>query len=174
MRSLITFILLLVLFLPYNTFAQEASKSAEIVDVYAVFWPIVPGKTVADSMFWAKQLKEGISGFFSFGNINKSKYQIEIAEKRFVEASRLFENKDYSNALKSLDLNKTARDQALKLKKKAQEEKSDVFDLRNKLVKSLENQQKALKFLVTQLPEDQKSKIEEIIKGLTLQISEAN
>jgi hypothetical protein len=151
----------------------EASGSAQTVDVYSLFWPIVPGKTVADSMFWVKQLKETFSGMFSFGNVNKSKYQIDLSEKRLVEAYKLIQDKDYANAQKSLDLNKAARDEALKLKKKAIEEKADALELTNRLVKSLENQEKALMFLATQLPDDQKAKIQGFLKDLPLQISEA-
>lgn len=160
---------------PGLIFAQgdEATNSAEAVDVYAVFWPIVPGKTVADPMFWAKQLKESFSGIFAFGDINKSKHQIELSEKRLVEANKLFDDKDYSNAQKSLDLNKVNRDTALKLMKKAQEEKRKVDELKGRLVTSLEDQEQVLNYLVTKLPDDQKSKIEDILKDLTLQISEA-
>lgn len=163
-----------LLILPSDVLAQngEASDSAEIVDVYATFWPIVPGKTVADSMFWAKQLKEAFGGFFSFGTINQSKYQIELSEKRLVEANKLFKDKDYPNAQKSLDLNKKNRNEAMKLLKKARDEKRKVDELSGRLVTSLENQEKVLRFLLTQLPEDQKGKINEVVKDLTLQISE--
>lgn len=152
---------------------QPAEETVEEIDVYAVFWPIVPGKTVADSMFWAKQLKENFSGFFSFGAINQSKYQIELSEKRLVEANKLFDDKDYSNAQKSLDLNKNHRDEAIILLKKARDEKRKVDELSGRLVTSLENQEKVLKFLLTKLPGDQKGKINEILGDLTLQISEA-
>lgn len=152
---------------------QEASRGGEIVDVYAVFWPIVPGKTVADPMFWTKQLKETFSGLFTFGLVNKSGNNIEISEKRLVEASSLFDSKDYTNAQKSLVLNKAARDEALRLKKKAAEGGQDVYDLTSRLVKSLENQQKVLMFLSTQVPQDQMGEIDDMVKDLTLQISEA-
>lgn len=161
---------------PVFTYSQDkesATGSAEVVDVYALFWPIVPGKTVADSMFWLKQLKESFGEFFSFGDINKSKYQITLSEKRLVEANKLFEDKDYSNAQKSLDLNKGNRNKALDLMKKAQEEKRKVDELKGRLVTSLQNQETDLKYLLTQLPTEQKLKIEEILKDLTLQISEA-
>ena len=178
---IISLLLISVTFFPSQSYAQSdtqaeaevVTETAEKVDVYALFWPVVPGKTVADSMFWAKQLKENLGGVFSFGDINKSKYQIELSEKRLVEANKLFEDKDYTNAAKSLDLNKANRDEALKLMKKAREEKRKVDELTGRLVTSLENQETVLKYLVTQLPDDQKSKIEEILKDLTLQISEA-
>lgn len=176
--SFIIGIILVINFLafPLQIFAQDSEASpeaVETVDVYALFWPIVPGKTVNDSMFWLKQLKESFGGMFSFGNINKSENEISISEKRLVEANKLFEDKDYPNAVKTLDMNKKNRDSALDFLKKAKDEKRDVDELKSRLVSSLENQQTVLIFLQTKLPEDQKTKLGEIVKDLTLQISEA-
>lgn len=171
--------LLLVLSLlisPVAINAQSEATSAgdmENIDVYALFWPIVPGKTVADSTFWLKQLKESMGGFFSFGDISKSKYQIELSEKRLVEANKLFENKDYVNAFKSLDLNKQHRNQAVLIMKKAQEEKRKVGELKTRIVTSLENQQLVLRGLLTRIPPDIQGKVEEIVDQFTLQISES-
>lgn len=168
-----------VLIFPVLTFAQDEMEnkpeaSTEAIDVYAIFWPIVPGKTVKDSMFWLKQLKESAGGFFSFGDINKSKYEITLAEKRLVEAYKLFtEDKDYGNAQKSLEMNKGNSDRAVAYMKKAQEANRKVGELKARLVSSLENQQIVLQNLTTKLPEDQKEKLNEIIEKLTLQISEA-
>lgn len=156
------------------TETTEAGNTApEKVDVNALFWPIVPGTTVADSMFWAKQLKESLLGMFTFNNVAKAEKQIEVSEKRFVEANKLFEEKDYDNAFKSLDLSSSARKQALELKRKEKEANKDVVELSKNLVASLEKQKKALTFIETQLPEEQKSKASEILKELELQISEA-
>lgn len=160
-----------IFFTPSSSFAQD--EKVEAVDIYAVFWPVVPGTTVADSMFWAKQLKEGFSGFFTFGEINQSKYQIELSEKRLVESAKLVENKDYSNALKSLNLNKSHRSQAVELKRKALEKNEDVSELAVGLVESLQDQQKALGFLASQFPEDQRNDVQTMADELTFQISEA-
>lgn len=169
--SVLVFIFIInILILPSFIHAQE---TPEKVDVYALFWPVVPGTTVADGMFWAKQLKEGFSGMFTFGSVNKAGYEIELSEKRLVEANKLVEDKDYSNALKSLKLNKQNREEAVKLQKKAREEKADANELTLKLGKSLEKQQKALAYLATQFPEDQKGEVDEMVLGLVLQISEA-
>ena len=155
--------------------AQEnnTSPTSEKVDVYGLFWPIVPGKTVGDPMFMLKQLKESLSGMFVFGNVGKSEHQIQISEKRLVEAAKLIENKDFSNAVKSIEMNAEARKSALLLKKKAIEEKADALELTNKLVKSLGNQEKALIYLQSQMGENEKAKMNEILKQIPLQISEA-
>lgn len=156
-------------------FAQSPTPSpqTEAVDVYALFWPITPGQTVADGTFFLKQLKESFSGFFKQGNIAKSLYQLELSEKRLIEANKLLETKDFTNAKKSLELNKSFRNEALRLKKKAIEEKQDVNELTLKLVKSLENQQKAIAYIASLFPEDLHAEIEKTANELTLQISEA-
>lgn len=152
----------------------QSNSETEKIDVYAMFWPVVPGKTVNDSMFWLKQLKESFGEFFSFGDINKSEYQIALSEKRLVESYKLYtEDKDYNNAEKTLAMNKANRDQAVKLMKKAQEEQRKVGELKSRLVPSLENQQLVLKSVVEEISEDRKGKVNEIIEELTLQISEA-
>ena len=175
-KLILSLLIIVSLFFSPAVLAQDNGQVVETpekVDVYAVFWPIVPGNTVADSMFWAKQLKETMMGFFSFGTINQSKYQIELSEKRLVEANKLFEDKNYNNAEKSLDLNKNHRDSAIDYLKKARDEKRNVDELSARLVTSLENQQKVINYLITLVPEDQKQKLGEISKDLTLQISEA-
>lgn len=175
MKKLITTLILVfsLLFLPNPILAQSPNPQAETVDVYALFWPIVPGKTAADPMFFLKQLKESLDGFFKSGEINQSQYQIELSEKRLVEATKLIADKDYGNAKKSLEMNKSNRDKAVDLKRKALEKNLDIGELTSKLVESLEKQQKALAFLITQFPADQQAGITETVGDLTLQISEA-
>lgn len=183
MKILTLFISLLfsinLLIFPVSVFGQDEIKdnpapSSEKIDVYALFWPIVPGRTNKDSMFWVKQLKESVGDFFSFGDINKSQYQITLSEKRLVESYKLFiEDKDFDNAEKTLDMNKTHRDSAVRYMKKAQEEQRKVGELKARLVTSLENQQLVLNNIIGKIPEDRKNKIETIIEQFTLQISEA-
>lgn len=176
MKFLYSFTALVLVFTLLLTpvFAQDeqASDSAK-VDVYGLFWPVVPGKTLGDPMFMFKQLKETFGGMFIFGTVAKSEYQLELSEKRLVEAAKLTEDKDFGNAVKSIELNTEARVEALKLKKRAVEEKADTLELTNKLVKSFENQEKALLFLSSQMTDEQKNKLSETLKELPLQISEA-
>lgn len=177
LRNLFLLLLLFILVIyPQLVVAdnESSASSEERVDVYAMFWPIVPGKTINDPTFWLKQFKESVGDFFSFGDINKSKYQITISEKRLVEAYKLFTlDKDYLNAEKTLDMNKVNRDKAVALMKKAQEEKRKVGELKTVLVPSLENQQLVLRNLIGQIPEESKAKVSKIIEELTIQISEA-
>lgn len=182
-KKLVSLFLLFLLLVPGPlTLAQDNDKdqqspvaeSSKSADAYSLFWPVVPGKTIKDSTFFLKQLKESFGEFFSFGEINKSEYQINLSEKRLVEAYKLFiEDKDFSSAFKTLDMNEQNRDNSLQYLKKAQEAKKEVKELRIRLVSSLEKQQTVIKGLLSKVPDEQRGKLSEIVEKLTLQISEA-
>lgn len=182
LRKVTIFIVFFIILAPnFLAYGQEQKESTlqvsalpETVDVYALFWPIVPGKTVKDPMFWVKQLKESLGGFLSFGDINKAKYEITLSEKRMVEANKLFlEDEDFSNAQKTLDMNTANRKKAMGYLKKAHEANRNTGDLRVKMVTSLQNQELVLNNLLSKLPDNQKGKIEKILGDLSLQISES-
>lgn len=143
------------------------------VDVASIFWPIVPGTTVADGTFFLKQIKEAFTGMMKFGNINKANYYTELSEKRIVEANKLIEDKDYSNALKSLKMSEDMRKNAIASKKKSVEAKEDTLELVNQMVASFEKQKQVLQFFSLAVPADQKAEVDEDIKNIDLQISEA-
>ncbi len=168
--------MLLLLISPSGSFAQSpkpsASPESEVIDVYALFWPITAGQTVADGTFFFKQLKESFAGFFKSGNIGKSEHQLELSEKRLVEATKLLETQDFANAKKSLDMNLANRDEAVRLKKAAIDSNEDTRELTLKLIKSLENQQKSIAYIATLFPVEQQAPITEVANKITLQISE--
>lgn len=169
-------IVLSIILVPSFTSAHETgdpNHTHETVDVYGMFWPIVPGTTVADSTFFLKQIRETFSGLFKTSNLAKAEYQTELSEKRFVEAFKLFEAKDYDNAFKSLQMNQENRKVALEAKRKAKEANQDVLGVSTEMVKSLENQQKALVFIQSQVPQNEQTQLQPQIDQLTLQISEA-
>ncbi len=143
------------------------------VDVASIFWPIVPGTTVADGTFFLKQIKEAFTGMMKFGNIDKAFYHVELSEKRIVEANKLIENQDYDNALKSLGMSEEQRQTAINLKKKAAEAQEDTLELVNKMVASFEKQKQVLEYFSVAMPADQKAQVDEDIKNIDLQISEA-
>ena len=149
------------------------NTSSGSVDVASLFWPIVPGTTVADGTFFLKQLKESFTGMMKFSDIEKATYNVEISEKRIVEANKLIEGKDYANALKSLEMSEDKRDEAINLKKKALEAKQDALELINKMVPSFEKQKQVLTYFSLAMPAEQKTAIDEQLKNIDLQISEA-
>lgn len=149
------------------------TASSGSVDVASIFWPIVPGTTVADGTFFFKQMKEAFTAMMKFNNIDKAKYYVELSEKRIVEANKLIESKDYANALKSLQMSEDQRKTAIDLKRKAAENKEDVLELVNTMVSSFEKQKQVLQFFSVSMPADQKASVDEDLKNIELQISEA-
>lgn len=149
------------------------NMSSGSVDVASIFWPIVPGTTVADGTFFFKQMKEAFTAMMKFNSIDKARYYVELSEKRIVEANKLIEDKDYSNALKSLKMSEDQRKTAIDLKRKAAENKEDVLELVNAMVSSFEKQKQVLQFFSVSMPADQKGQVDEDIKNIDLQISEA-
>lgn len=160
---------------PASDMTQEGmnNTSSGSVDVASIFWPIVPGTTVGDGTFFLKQIKEALTGMMKFGNIDKANYYTELSEKRIVEANKLVENQDYDNALKSLQMSEDMRKTALSSKKKAVEAKEDTLELVNSMVDSFEKQKQVLTFFSVAVPADQKAEVEEDIRNIDLQISEA-
>lgn len=152
--------------------ANEESSSGSI-DVASLFWPIVPGTTAGDGMFWAKQLKENIGGMFIFNDIDKAKNYVELSEKRMVEANKLVDDADYGNAVKSLEMSSDHRDSAIELKRKAVEAEKDTLELTNLMVKSFEKQKQVLGYFSGAVDGDENQKIDEDLKNIELQISEA-
>lgn len=160
---------------PASDVTQEEmnSTSAGSVDVASLFWPIVPGTTVADGTFFLKQIKEALTGMIKFGNIDKAKYYTELSEKRIVEANKLIQEKNYPSALKSLKMSEEMRKTALSSKKKAVESKEEALDLINQMVASFEKQKQVLEYFSVAMPADQKATVDEFIKNIGLQTSEA-
>lgn len=143
------------------------------VDVASIFWPIVPGTTVADGTFFFKQIKEAFSAMMKFNSIDKAKYYVELSEKRIVEANKLIADKDFANALKSLQMSEDQRKTAIDLKRKAVEGKEDTLELVNEMVDSFEKQKQVLAFFSVSMPAEQKASVDEDLKNIELQISEA-
>lgn len=143
------------------------------VDVASMFWPIVPGTTVADGTFFFKQMKEGMQGMFTFGNINQARYLTELSKKRIVEANKLMEDKDYGNAIKSLGMSEDKRKAAIEAQRKAAEADENTVELANFMVDAFQKEEQVLKYFSVAIPADQKAAVDSQLKNIELQISEA-
>lgn len=64
-------------------------ETASEVNSFELFWPISAGKTMGDSLYFLKTLKENLRGMIIFGNPEKADYAILLATKRSVEAEKL-------------------------------------------------------------------------------------
>lgn len=157
-------------FMPKLIFSQETKggvTNQSNIDIYAVFWPLVPGKTMRDSLYPLKIFKETIGEWFSFGDIKKAQYYITLSEKRALETYKLFiDNKDYKNASKTLDVNQKYLKKIFDLIKKAEKDQKRVDGVKGKFTTSLENQQKLYKLIQSQGPDDQKSQFDKALENI--------
>ncbi len=156
-----------------DTQSEENQESSGFVDVASIFWPIVPGTTVADGMFFLKQLKESLQGMFTFGNVNQARYQTELSKKRIVEANKLVDDKNYDNAIKSLQMSEDNRTEAIEFKRKATEAQEETSELVNSMVDAFEKEEQVLQYFSVAMPGEQKAAIDEQLEKIKLQISEA-
>ena len=73
------------------------------ISSFELFWPIVAGKTMDDSLYTLKTLKERVRGFLIFGKPQKADYSVFLATKRVVEAEKLINENKREFAVKTLD-----------------------------------------------------------------------
>lgn len=105
-----SFILTIILFsfVTFPIFAEnnEASPSTklnQVIDSYTLFWPIVAGKTPADSFYFLKTFKENLDGIFMFNNAKKGEYELTLATKRLLEAEKLANDEKKDLAIKTFN-----------------------------------------------------------------------
>ncbi len=82
------------------------------VDSFALFWPMVAGKTMQSKIYFLKILKEDIRGFFIFGSAQKADYDIFLSIKRTLEAEALIKGNVPDLANKTIDAARSDLDKA--------------------------------------------------------------
>lgn len=107
----ITFFLGLFSFFYVNTVSAQdndmlstepSSTPSASVDSFEIFWPMVAGKTESEPLYFLKNLKEQIRGWFIFGTVQKADYAVFLATKRVLEAEKLMREEKYDLAANSL------------------------------------------------------------------------
>ena len=68
---------------------EPTSTTSSEVSSYVLFWPLTAGKTEGDSLYSLKLFKEQVRGWFTFGDMNKADYAVELGTKRVLEAEKL-------------------------------------------------------------------------------------
>lgn len=125
LKKLISIVLVVVVFLVFSSSsisAKETPVPTPVVEVssFELFWPVVAGKTMGDSFYFVKSLKENIRGKLIFGPAQKADYSIFLATKRIVEAEKLIlegksdlAEKTLTQATRQLDKAEISMSQAL-------------------------------------------------------------
>lgn len=107
--------------------AQPAEEvQVEEVNSFEMFWPIVAGKTRADSLYGLKRLKENARGWVIFGKTQKASYKVFLGLKRSLEAEKLLMNEEEELATEALEDARRELSEANLLLEKARESNPDA------------------------------------------------
>lgn len=96
----------------------EATSTPQVVgtvDSYALFWPLVAGKTSDEPLYFLKSLKEKVIGMFIFNSAKKAEHQIILSTKRLLEIEKLSDSKKSDKALETVKKAKSHMEKALSL-----------------------------------------------------------
>lgn len=155
--------------LPNFTYAQKATPApssspiASPVSSFEIFWPVTAGKTMDDSLYFVKTLKENIRGFLIFGTPQKADYQVSLATKRLVEAEKLIKDGKNDAALKTIDKFNGNIDSAKELWTSAKNASDIPSNTKDNVSKQLGNLQSFMKWYITTVSGEAKTKLESIL-----------
>ena len=142
--------------------AQTPTPTVQEVNSYELFWPVVAGRVMGEPMYSLKAFKENIRGLLMSGSRKKFSYNVQLAEKRAVEAEKLYlVDKKYPEAEKTLQILQNKISQANKNYQIAESDGGSVADLKSTFKLSLEKQQKLLTYLSAKIPQDNVTKVKE-------------
>ncbi len=139
----------------------QAEKTATPPSSYELFFPITPGKVLGDPLYPLKQFKESIRELITFGKTNKAEYSLTLSEKRLIEGEYLYNNKGYSNALKTMSNAQNRRKNAVSLYEELSREDNETADLlKIKIIESLDKQLIVLNSIKISVPSAQQKDIQ--------------
>ncbi len=85
----LSFLLLVGVFSSVLVGSVSAQETTPEPDSFEMFWPLVAGKTMSDSLYFLKTFKEELRGAIIFGANPKANYEVLLATKRVLEAEKL-------------------------------------------------------------------------------------
>lgn len=132
-------------------------KTPESVNSYELFWPIVPGKVMGDSLYALKLFKEKVRGMIILSSFKKADYIITISEKRLVETEYLYKSGKLEYARKTLEKAIANWRKAGELIVKAKAEGVETVNLQSRFASSLEKQSMVLQTLSAKLADSEKT-----------------
>jgi hypothetical protein len=141
MKSLVLgFIIFLLAF-------SQVSAAADYVLPY-------PGLMPGHRLYTFKQVFDQLRYFWAFGNFSRHKYELELADKKLVEAKVLFEYQQYFLATKALKASSDHFQKSAVFLEKAATERKDISAKMAILKAAAEKHQEVLRKLQTFLPEE--------------------
>lgn len=165
MKAVAGKIMLLFIFVVALFSFQTSRVSAQ--DSYELFWPVVAGRTSEDPLYSLKLLKEGFRGAFIFSSAKKSEYSLFLSEKRLVEFENLVKiKKDVKSAQKTLDRYNSELAKTVNYFDKALAGESTAADVKQRILKSFDNQLLVLGSVQKDLDEQLKSPVSSLMSFL--------
>jgi len=124
-----------------------------------------PGTTPDSSFYFLKIWKESIQTFFTFGEENKAKQYLHLAEVRLAEYQKMIEKGKTEIAQKTLDKYQEQLNRALEKTEQAKEKGKDVEKLKEAISEKILKHQEVLESVLEKVPEEAKEGIEKAIEA---------
>lgn len=131
------------------------------VNSFELFWPMAPGKTMTDSLYSLKILKEKISGFFIFGVPEKADYRLFQATKRALEAEKLLADGNQDLARKTLDDMNSSLNQGYDLWQSAKDKGAGTGSVKDSIAAKLSKLEAFYKYMAGKNQGEVKSKLDQ-------------
>jgi hypothetical protein len=111
-----------------------------------------PGLMPGNRLYPIKQVFDRICQFWAFGNFSRHKYELNLADKKLVEAKVLFEYQQYPLALQALENSNQHFQKAVNFLDKAKKEGKDISQKAINLKEAAEKHKEVLENLKESLP----------------------
>ncbi|KKR10285.1 MAG: hypothetical protein A3D24_02445 [Candidatus Blackburnbacteria bacterium RIFCSPHIGHO2_02_FULL_39_13] len=131
------------------------------VNSFELFWPLASGKTMGESLYSLKTVKEKLRGILIFGKAQKSDYQVFLSTKRTLEAEKLINEGKIDLASKTLQSSLKLLENAKDNWSKAKEANSGGGPEKGNIENQLNNLNVFLNYLSTKNTGDVKSQIDQ-------------
>lgn len=124
-----------------------------VVLVFSAYVLPYPGLMPGNKLYRVKQVLDKIVQVWSFGTFSRHKYELNMADKKLVEAKVLFEYQQYPLAIKALQDSNDHFQQAGKFLEQANRESKDIVQKEVVYKSAAKKHQELLKILASSLPE---------------------
>ncbi len=167
----VVFFSLVLLFSVAGVVSAQTSPSpspvATDVNSFDMFWPVVAGKVEGESLYKLKLAKESLREALIFSEYRKADYNITLSVKRAVEAEKLYlQDKKYDQGKTTLKAAQEKRQKVLTLIGKVEAKGQKSVDLKNTLKSSLEKQTTLMTYIASQVPDNEKTAVNDDIKAM--------
>ena len=113
-----------------------------------------PGLMPGNKLYRLKQITDYIGQYWTFGNFSRHKYELNLADKKLVEAKILFEYQQYPLAIKALESSNQHFQKAVYYLERAEKEGKDISQKMINLKAAAEKHKEVLETLKKELPEE--------------------